>query len=345
MKRLLHSSFTLLSFYILVAFLGIAPVASADPAPAQGSFIDEMSSEISKIFEAAAPAVVRIQTSSEDHNLSGTGFFIDSDGTILTSALVVGNANLCTVQMGDQKYPALVLSVDTRSGVAVLKTKQTHTPFLKLANSDDVKIASGLVSVAYAYDRPVSPAFGTVAGFDVQFLNYYFATTHIRANLPVQPGQIGGPLLNSKGEVVGMTVVAFKDGCYALPSNAARRIVDEVIKYGQARHAWVGIGVKDSPAHVLCISNLYENTPAATSGIQIGDQVLKIGNRVIKSPSDILDAAFFARVGEKLPVEIVRNGKTLTFEFELTERPDNSRSVTPVLTPQGPQTMQVKGQQ
>lgn len=344
MKRSLHSSFTSLS--ILAASLCLSQVLSAQTAPAaQGSFIDGMSLEISKIFDAASPSVVRIQSTSQDHNLSGTGFFIDSEGTILTSASVVGDADMCTIQVGDQKCQALVVSKDTRSGVALLKTQQGNTPFLKMANSDDAKVASGLISVAYAYDRPVSPTSGTVAGFDVQFLNYYFATTHIRVNIIVQPGQIGGPLLNSKGEVVGMIVVPLQGGCYALPSNAARRIIDEINKTGQAHHAWVGIGVKDSPTHALLVNNLFENTPAASSGIQSGDQVVKIGTRLIKKPSDILDAAFFSRVGDKLPVEVIRNGKSLTFNLELTERPENSRAVTPIVHPQGPTSMTVHGQQ
>lgn len=324
---------------------------SAAPLHAAG-LIDMLSDEVGAIFEKAAPAVVKVRSSGKVVPLAGSGFFIDSQGTILTSSAVVGDNLTAKVeyQKGDEQksVDALVIGRDSRSGVALLKIEASKTPYLRFGDSDKLRTATGLVSVAYPYNLPVAPNFGQVAGFDVQYLNRFFATTHVRANISVSPGQIGGPLLNSKGKVVALMVMAVDDGkaCYGLPIKAAGKIISDIKEYGEARHGWVGVGVVEKD-HIVRVAHLFEGTPAIMSGIEPGDHVLKIGDRPITQPKDILDAAFFAGIGQTLPVEIQRDGQTFTFEIEVKERPSRSRAVTPMPAPlrQGPRAMTVKGQQ
>lgn len=330
--------------------VGTASAEAQTPQPS--SYLDGLSTEVAKIFDAASPSIVRIQTATRTGTLSGSGFFVDDKGTILTALPVVGDATFATVQVGEQKHQAIVVGTDARSGVAILSTKLKSTPALKFGNSDDIKMASSVVGIGYPFELSASPNFGTVSGFDIQFAEYYFATTHIRVNISISPGQIGGPLLNSKGEAIGMMVVAMNNGCYALPINAAKYIIPSIQKFGEARHAWVGIGVVENrnpqgEINALSVSTLFEGTPALASGIRQGDQVTKINGRPIRKASDVLDASFFSHVGDKIPVEVIRNGKPMSFEFVLTERPANSHPVS--IPVQGdspserPQTMQVKG--
>jgi len=293
----------------------------------QASVFDSITQEVQQVFERSAPAVVKIRAQSGAAPLAGTGFFIDKNGTLLTSYAVVRESDRVWIEFNNQKLEAKVLGRDPRSGMALLKVDRANTPFLSFGNSDDLRMASGLISVAYPFNLPAAPSFGFVTGFDVQYLNRFFATTHVRANVPVSPGQIGGPILNSKGQVVGLLAMAIQDGkeCYVLPINSVARIAADIHKNGKAHHGWVGVGVVEGEAlsegaRPVVVSNLFAETPAATSGIKPGDIVLKIGQREIRAPKDVLDASFYATVGKKIPIIVLRNNEMKTFQITVTER-------------------------
>ncbi len=318
----------------------LAVLAANIQVHATGVF-DSISSEVNTIFQNSSPAVVKVRTISGSSPLAGTGFFINDSGVILTSYAVVRDSEKAWIEYQDRKLTADIIGKDPRSGVALLKVDEKGTPFLKLGDSSELKMASGLVSVAFPYNLPVAPAFGFVTGFDVRYLNRFFATTHIRANVPVSPGQIGGPLLNTKGEVVGLMVLAVQEGkeCYALPANSASRIIGDIMENGKAKHGWVGVGViEGKKAEIgvqksVIISNLYRGTPAAKSGLEPGDIVKKIGDKDIMAPSDILDAAFFSTVGKPIPVEVIRNGEKMVFSLPIVERPQEQRPVDSLIAP------------
>ncbi|MFZ9873752.1 MAG: S1C family serine protease [Candidatus Methylacidiphilales bacterium] len=331
--------------------------SSAATAPASGVF-DKIASEVSGVYQKAAPAVVRIRASDGPEQLSGTGFFVDNQGTILTAYAVVGQAKEATVETGGRTYTAKVLGRDPRSGVALMKIKAGETPFLLFGESGHLRPASAVVSVAFPYDLKAEPTFGLVAGFDVKYLTRFFATTHIRANLPIKPGQIGGPLLDSQGKVVGILMLEIDEGkaCYALPVEAAAKVAADIERFGEPRHGWMGVGVMPDRSRPergapVFVDRLYKGTPAEKSGLKAGDEVLTIGERPVREPSDVLDSAFFASVGEKVPVKVRRNGKEQTFTITVAARPDSSRIVEPApLFPdsQGgsaPQAMPVRGNQ
>ncbi len=331
--------------------------SSAAAAPASGVF-DKIASEVSGVYQKAAPAVVRIRASDGAEQLSGTGFFVDNQGTILTAYAVVGQAKEATVETGGRTYTAKVLGRDPRSGVALMKIKAGETPFLLFGESGHLRPASAVVSVAFPYDLKAEPTFGLVAGFDVKYLTRFFATTHIRANLPIKPGQIGGPLLDSQGKVVGILMLEIDEGkaCYALPVEAAAKVAADIERFGEPRHGWMGVGVMPDRSRPergapVFVDRLYKGTPAEKSGLKAGDEVLTIGDRPVREPSDVLDSAFFASVGEKVPVKVRRNGKEQTFTITVASRPDSSRIVEPApLFPdsQGgpaPQAMPVRGNQ
>lgn len=187
--------------------------------PAQGSsgVFDKIASEVSGVYEKAAPSVVRIRASDGPEQLAGSGFFVDNQGTILTAYAVVGQAKEVIVETGGRSHTAKILGRDPRSGVALLKIKAGETPFLLFGESSHLRPASAVVSVAFPYDLKAEPTFGLVAGFDVKYLTRFFATTHIRANLPIKPGQIGGPLLDSQGKVVGVLMLEIDEGRPATP--------------------------------------------------------------------------------------------------------------------------------
>ena len=314
----------------------LTPSVPNAPMPAGGGVFDQIAAEVSGVYEQAAPTVVRLRAVDGAEQLAGTGFFIDGQGTILTAYAVVGQAESVTVEVNGRTFSAKILGRDPRSGVAVLKIPATQTPHLALGEGMRLRPASAVVSVAFPYDLKAEPTFGFVAGFDVKYLTRFFATTHLRANLPIKPGQIGGPLLDSQGKVVGVLMLEIDEGkaCYALPIEAASKVAADIQKHGEPRHGWMGVGVMPDRSRPergapVFVDRLYKGTPAEKSGLKMGDEVISIGGRSVREPSDILDAAFFSEVGGKVPVKVKRDGKEQIFTMTVSARPDSSRIVEP----------------
>jgi serine protease Do len=326
-------------FFLLAA---AATSASLSPAPARAAtdIFQAVGEEVNSLFEKAKPAVVKVESGDGDLILGGTGFFIDDQGTILTSSTVLGGNSSVRVTVNGLQLDAKILGNDPRSGLAMLRVSDPENPFLTLGHSTDLKTGYAVITVGYPLNLPVSPSEGLVSGFDVRYLNRFFATTHIHANVPISPGQVGGPLLNTRGEVVGLVVPSPDDGrsIYALPVEAIEKIMGDFAAYGRARHGWVGVTVIEAPdtehdGRTVRVVEAVPGTPASKSGILPGDTVMRIDAREIYRPADVLDASFFSHVGGTMNVVVRREEKLFNYNFAVIERPSHPSVILPVTEP------------
>jgi serine protease Do len=280
-----------------------------------------ISREVKEIFEKSGKAVVKIRGTDEHGDLSGTGFFIDPTGMIYTAYSVGGDTDNLTVEFDGKIYPARLMMADVRSGIAILKA-DIATPALPIGKSETMEVATPVMAIGFPLDLPSTPSFGMVAGFDLKFLDRYFSTTHVRVNLPTQRGEAGAPLLNFKGEVVGILVAQIESGsaCYALPIAAAEKIRNDFIRFGEARHGWIGINVTQAPKPVdgstAEMTEIMKDTPAYGSGIKPGDILLQVGNMKVRQPEDVIDASFFLTAGDNVPITVMRGTEKMTFEVK-----------------------------
>ncbi len=312
----------------LAACLAVAACAATLPCRAE-SVADALSEEVRAVFRANRAAVVKIEASDQAGQLCGTGFFIDPDGTLLTSYSVGGESAGIIVTAGDAKYPARRLVADCRSGIAVLQIDKPAkpTPFLALGKSTALSVAAPVMTIAYPAELPLTPNFGMVAGFSVKHLGRYFATQHIRANVAVQRGEGGAPLLNMRGEVVGVIISSIDGGtsCFALPVEAAEKVRRDYLRFGKIRPGWLGIKVAKAtgdPVHgsTARVEDVLEKTPALEAGVHPGDIVVKIGDVPVASPDDVIHASFFLTAGDSVPVTVWRGDREMTFEIRAAER-------------------------
>src|SRR6059058_5025080 len=291
-----------------------------------------LSHQVKDIFERAAKAVVKIHGIDEHSEICGTGFFIDPTGTLYTAYTVGGEAGNFTIEFNGKKYPARQLLADIRSGTAMLKIDAV-TPAMTIGKSEELEVATPVVAIGYPLDLPETPNFGMVAGFDHKYLGRYFSTTHLRLNLPTQRGEAGAPLLNMKGEVVGIVVSSLenKSACYAVPIEAAEKIRSDFVRFGEARHGWVGINVSEAPKPVegsrAEMTQIMEGTPAAGSGIKPGDILLQVGRKKVTEPEDVLDASFFITAGDVVPITVLRGNQKLTFNVRAGFHPASQHGV------------------
>ncbi|PYK21739.1 MAG: hypothetical protein DME53_03625 [Verrucomicrobia bacterium] len=307
---------------IAFAFCSGAGLLLAQEQPAT-----TISHQVRDVFERAARAVVKIHGVDEHSEICGTGFFVDPTGTLYTAYTVGGEAGHFTVEFDGKKYPARQLLADIRSGTAMLKVDET-TPALAIGKSDELQVATPVVSIGYPLDLPKTPNFGMIAGFDRKCLGRYFSTIHLRVNAPTQRGEAGAPLLNMKGEVVGIVVSGLESNsaCYAVPIEAAEKIRSDFVRFGEARHGWIGVNNVSPASHEVdgsraMVTQVADDTPAALSGIKEGDVLLRVGKKKITDPEDIFDASFYITAGDIVPITVMRGDQKLTFDVQAAMHP------------------------
>lgn len=307
-----------------------APPQAPSPAP---SVAEAISQEVRAVFDRCRTAVVRIEASDAHGELSGTGFFIDPNGTLFTSYTVGGETRDITVCDGQRRLPARRLVGDPRSGVAILKV-DAQTPFLAAGKSRALPIASPVLTIGYPMDLPVSPSFGTLAGFDIQYGGRYFAAAHLRANVPVQRGQGGSPLLNLQGEVIGILISSLDMGsaAFVLPIEAAEKVRKDFVRFGEVRPGWLGIGVLPAAAPVAGstaqVDELFEDAPARKAGLQKDDIILQIGELPIHSPNDVRNASFFTTAEDQVTVTVSRGGVAMQIQMTAADHPNSAHTAS-----------------
>src|SRR6266403_775622 len=296
-------------------------------AVAQAESTAAISHQLKDIFQRTAKAVVKIHGVDEHSEICGTGFFIDPTGTLYTAYTVGGEAGNFTIEFDGKKYPARQLVADIRSGTAMLKVDET-TPALPIGKSEELELATPVISIGYPLDLPKTPNFGMIAGFDRKCLGRYFSTIHLRVNAPTQRGEAGAPLLNMKGEVVGIVVSGLENNsaCYAVPIEAAEKIRSDFVRFGEARHGWIGVN-NVSPASQqvegsrAMVTQVAEDAPAARSGLKEGDVLLQVGKKKISDPEDVFDASFYITAGDVVPITVMRGDQKMTLHVHATMHP------------------------
>src|SRR5947208_8131107 len=300
---------------------------------AQEQSASAISQQVREIFARAARAVVKIHGVDEHSEICGTGFFVDPTGTLYTAYTVGGEAGDFTIEFNGKKYPARQLVADIRSGTAMLKI-DAATPALPIGKSEELEVATPVVTIGYPLDLPRTPNFGMIAGFDRKCLGGYFSTIHLRVNAPTQRGEAGAPLLNMKGEVVGIVVSGLESNsaCYAVPIEAAEKIRSDFVRFGEARHGWIGVNNVSPASHEAdgsraMVTQVADDTPAAHSGIKEGDVLLQVGKKKITDPEDIFDASFYITAGDIVPITVMRGNQKITFEVQAAMHPASPTGV------------------
>ena len=278
-----YSEGPFLAVYLKAATALISCLA-ATLLPAQEKSATSISREVKDVFERAAKAVVKIHGVDEHGEIVGTGFFVDPTGTIYTCYSVGGEGENFTIEFNGKKLPARQAVADIRSGLAMLKV-DLSTPSLPIGKSDQLEVATPVITIGFPLDLPKTPNFGMIAGFDRKYLGRYFSTTHLRVNLPTQRGEAGAPLLNLKGEVVGIVVASLENSsaCYAVPIEAAEKIRSDYVRFGEVRHGWIGADVSEAATPVegsrAETTGLQDGTPAAESGMKRETSCFRSGGR------------------------------------------------------------------
>ncbi len=269
----------------------------------------------------------------------GSGIIVDSDGYILTNSHVISDGNAKEIQVlfeDGEKVNAEVVWVDSYMDLAVLKVNKTNLPVAVLGDSDSLMVGELAIAIGnplgLEFQRTVTS--GIISGLNrsVQVDDNMVIENLIQTDASINPGNSGGPLLNAKGEVVGINTakISSAEGLgFAIPINTAKPIIEEVIKTGTYQKAYIGIkgvsveeyemglGVDLAAESGVVVLEVQANSPASKAGLQNGDIITKMNDKDIEDMYDLKNSLYSYKPGEKISLEILRNGEKKTVEVTL----------------------------
>jgi len=274
---------------------------------------------------------------SERQVASGSGVAISADGYIVTNNHVVDKAEDLVVTLNDKKdYKAKVIGTDPSSDLAVIKIEANNLAYLNFANSDDVHVGQWVLAIGYPLNLETTVTSGIVSakarsiGINSHNSNSPIES-FIQTDAAVNPGNSGGALVNTKGELIGInSAIASPTGSYAgysyaIPSNLVGRVAGDIIKYGSAKRAYLGVmfgNDKMSEAdrqknnipegtgvYVMEVTN---GSAAEEAGVQKGDFIIKINGSTINTGTEMVEKISALRPGNKVEITFTHNGSATT---------------------------------
>ncbi len=283
-------------------------------------------------FDKFMPDMPRDRT----HRSLGTGFIIDAKGLVITNNHVVENADKIKVKTaGDngKEYTATVKGRDPQTDIALLQIEGKETfPFLSLGNSDSIQVGDWVVAIGnpfglgHTVTQGIISAKGRVIGAG-RYDNF------LQTDAAINPGNSGGPLLNLKGEVVGINtaIVATGQGIgFAIPSNMAKSIIGQLQEKGKVVRGMLGVQIQTVTPEIAkafglseprgaLVAEVHSDTPAEKAGLKREDIIIEYNGKPIKEMNELPRLVAATPPGTKATVKVLRNGKEKTLPITVTE--------------------------
>lgn len=264
---------------------------------------------------------------------SGSGVIISQDGYVVTNNHVIENANKIEVVLNDKRsYIAELVGADKNTDLAVLRISDSELPFLKLGNSDEVKVGQWVVAVGNPFNLNSTVTLGIVSamGRNIDLLrsqgNQYAIENFIQTDAAINPGNSGGALVNTGGELIGInTAIASQTGSYAgygfaVPVNLMKKVVNDIMKYGKVQRAILGVSIQDINQALqeekelpdlkgVYIADVVADGAADKAGVKKDDVILKIDGEEVNSSSKLQEKVGKYRPGDKVTLTLRRSGQ------------------------------------
>jgi serine protease Do len=273
----------------------------------------------------------------------GSGFIVSPDGFIVTNAHVVENADEINVRLNDKReFKARVIGADTRSDVAVIKIDATALPVVKIGDMNKVRVGEWVVAIGSPFGFQNTVTAGIVSAKSRENLSgdpNLDAVPFIQTDVAVNPGNSGGPLLNMRGEVIGINsqifsrTGSFAGISFAIPIDYAFNVADQLMKTGHVTRGRIGVSIGSVTRDLAeslglprpegaAVSTVEADSPASKAGIEVGDVITKIDGRNVEGSADLSRTIRSMKPGSKATLTIWRAGKTRDFPVTVAEFKD-----------------------
>jgi serine protease Do len=359
-----------------LAFLGafaLTTTAFAATPPAKGTaLLEQISEAFTNLADKARPATVSIkcvlcasgqdyanpfdmfgddllkkffgqqynfqQQQPQEQTAGGSGFIVSPDGYIVTNNHVIKDATQVTVILNDGKeYTATVKGSDSRTDLAVLKIDASNLPYLTFGDSDNLKVGEWVVAAGNPFGLEGTITKGIVSAKGRQDLGIATYEDFIQTDAAINPGNSGGPLLNVRGEVIGVNTAIFsRSGGYmgiglAIPSKMVQPVIDQIMEKGSVRRAYLGIILQPIDKELsnalnlpnqegVLISEIVKDSPAAKGGLLQGGIIVQCNGKPIKNVNKFRNDIALMNPGSTVELKILRNNKQQTLKITLGEQ-------------------------
>ncbi len=269
---------------------------------------------------------------------TGSGVIISSDGYIITNNHVVANATEIQITLNNKKeYKAKLIGTDEANDIALVKIDEKDLPYLPFANSDTIKIGEWVLAVGNPYNLTSTVTAGIVSakGRDLDGNNRI--ESYIQTDAAVNPGNSGGALVNTRGELIGINSAissqtgSFVGYSFAVPSNIARKVVEDLMEFGNVQRAVLGINIIElngenyenlgaSVSEGIYVKKVLDKGSAADSGLKEQDIIIKVNDNPISKFSELKGQLSSHRPGETVQVTVIRNGEEISLPVLLKNK-------------------------
>ncbi len=268
----------------------------------------------------------------------GSGFVIDKAGFIVTNNHVVDGADqIKVIFANEKKYDAEVIGRDPNTDLALIKIKSTsQLPVVTLGNSDTLKVGEWVVAIGspFGLERTVTAGIVSAKGRVIGSGPY---DDFIQTDASINPGNSGGPLINMKGEVVGINTAIIASGQgigFAIPINLARGIIEQLKDRGEVTRGWLGVAIQDLSGELaeyyglkdrkgVLVTGVFPGNPADKAGIKAQDIILEVGGKPVETARDLTGLVAGLKVGGTNDIVVFRDGKKKTLRVKIAKRDDD----------------------
>jgi S1-C subfamily serine protease len=331
----------------LVEDLDDSPSSSAaKPLPilTDDSLLDAYSHAVVSAADRISPAVVKIDVRRNaaqqrgESGGSGSGFLFTPDGLILTNSHVVSGASAVEVRLRDgQSLDADILGDDPHTDLAVVRVSGSKLPAVQFGTSRGIRVGQLAIAIGnpYGFECTVTAGVVSALGRSMRAYSGRLIDDVIQTDAALNPGNSGGPLSNSRGEVIGVNtaiIMAAQGICFATAIDTAKVVVTQILRHGRVRRGWLGIAGQNAPLsrrmvryHELGIesgvriASVEPGSPAEKAGLREGDMVVSYDGTAVAGIDDVHRLLTETRVGQEAPIVVLRRGEKLVRPIVATE--------------------------
>ncbi len=269
----------------------------------------------------------------------GSGFFISADGYVLTNNHVVENAvKVKVVNFEEKEFTAKIIGTDPKTDLALIKININNAPFLELGDSNKVEVGEWVLAIGNPLGQELTVTSGIISAKGRQ-LGVAQYEDFIQTDAAINVGNSGGPLVNMRGEAIGINSVILSPNQgniglgFAIPANMAKKVVNDLKQKGKVVRGYLGIQIQgisaseakdlDLPQGGVLIASVEKGSPAENSGLKRYDLIVRINNKDVKTPADLLSEIANTAPGDYVEITYYRNKNKNVVKIKVAEAPEN----------------------
>ncbi len=337
------------------------------PTPAQLNTMEQLSDGFADVASQTLPAVVSIRVDVESHEPAmprgfpfpfgmpqgrggggapevqhgtGSGVIVRPDGVIVTNNHVVEDAQRIMVHLRDGRVlPARVLGTDPATDLAVIKIEATSLPVARWGDSERARVGEWVLAIGAPFGLEATVTHGVLSAKGRAGLGQNSIEDYLQTDASINPGNSGGPLINLRGEVLGINTMILGRGTgvgFAVPSRLARLVTEQLAERGSVSRGWIGLGLQDLSADLArnfnlppgggaIVSQLDPRGPSARAGLGLGDVITAIDGHPVTSSNDVVQTVTAHRPNDAMALSVQRNGQTRQVRVIAGSRPEAER--------------------